>query len=265
MSYGALEDANGPLAPAVPVSRRRIFGGVLIAVVFVVGCLGVYGRGHQRGGLGTSEAALDAGSPKPFDIPGVVSHDIDSSQAPFDALTGGNVLPKDIKPVWAQGLVYDSTDVFAADADVSAALCPEFDDDGSFPDAACDCGDTRTQCHGNMDRLPAYKDACYEAACGAENMRAYDAFLAPDSTAQCAGLVEPVWGVPCLWQAVKAMPSTCGGTFAPTFPTSKARNAPDPYPELDAYERYALGYSPGGNFAGYVSLPQINHIPTFQP
>ena len=250
MAYGALDDATRPLAPAVAVSGRRIFGAALIATLGVAGCVGVYAKAAPAG-VGTAAAALDAVKPKPFDVDGVVAHDIDPSKAPFDTLTLGNVLPADAVPVFAQGAVYAATgDEFSADVDLSAALCGEFDDDSSFPDAACDCGDTRTQCHGNMDRLPAYRDACFEAACGAENMAAYDAFPAPDATQQCAGLIRPVWGVPCMWQAVKAMPETCAGSFVPTFPAGKSRNAPDPYPDLDGYERYSLGYSPGGNFAG---------------
>ena len=71
-----------------------------------------------------------------------------------------------------------------------------------------------------------------------------------DPTQRCSGLTRAVWSVPCAWQAIKAMPETCAGNFKPTPPDGKSRNEPDPFPELDAYERYELGYAPGANFEG---------------
>lgn len=114
-----------------------------------------------------------------------------------------------------------------ANLSVALELCSEFDDDAFFPNTACDEGDARTQCEGDMVVLPRYHELCYDAACTQDG---------------------PVWGLPCAWQAIKQLPRTCEGTFEPTPPVGTSRGVPNRYPDLDSAQRWALGYT--STFAG---------------
>ena len=228
MGYGTLE---APLIP--PPSKRWRRAGAALAAGGAALCVAALLAAPRR------PAQALAAKPKPVWVKGV-SHPIDAAEAPFDALGVAPALPV----AGARPRVDLRVDV-----DLSTGLCAEFDDDYSFPDASCDCGDARTQCRGNMERFPAYKDACFEAACGSENMAAFDAAPGSDKE-KCAALTRGAWSMPCFWQAVKALPDLCGGSFAPVPPAGPARDAPDPYPDLDAFERYALGYAPGAAFTG---------------
>ena len=219
MSYGAVERDGGALvALEEAASRPRRLAGALGLALLGLGAVAA------ANGAAPRPAPRLAAAAKPFLVDGVEPHRL--PEKPFDAF------------------LFDSV----VNVSHSAALCAEFDDDASFPDASCDCGDARTQCLGNMASSPRYRDFCFDAACGAANVAAYEASPLSDPVARCAALTAPAWGVPCAWQAVAKLPETCAGTFAPEAPDRKSRDEPNAFADLDSYDRYALGYA--ANFAG---------------
>ena len=98
-----------------------------------------------------------------------------------------------------------------------------------------------------MASSPRYREVCFDAACGAANVAAYEASPISDPVDKCAALTAPAWGVPCAWQAVARLPETCAGTFSPAAPDRRSRGEPNAFADLDAYDRYALGSVPKPN------------------
>lgn len=80
--------------------------------------------------------------------------------------------------------------------------CDEFDDDSVYPTVNCTIGD-KLMCTEHVEVVDAFNRSCRSA---------------------CVG--DVTWGVPCGWEAMSELTTTCAGNFSPIFPSDSKNNAP---------------------------------------
>ena len=99
----------------------------------------------------------------------------------------------------------DAIELHSEGASLSFAACAQYDDDAFYPadpitGAACFSQDVETSCF--MHDLPQY------------------AALASNCAGTCG---DDAWSNLCSWQAIRALPATCGGAFSKVAPDPDSR------------------------------------------